>query len=103
MSTHLDNAERQTSNGERSVHLGQNAGAREPAILITGGAGFIGSNLADRLLRDGHRVLLFDNLSRAGVLRNLEWLLQAHPRDLNVMVADVRDTEAIRRAVARSC
>jgi CDP-paratose 2-epimerase len=71
-------------------------------ILITGGAGFIGSNLADRLLRDGHNVLLFDNLSRGGVRRNLEWLLENHPRRLQVIVADIRDGDAIRRAVHRS-
>ena len=39
--------------------------------LITGGAGFIGTNLADRLLADGRRVLVFDNLSRPGVEQNL--------------------------------
>jgi CDP-paratose 2-epimerase len=71
-------------------------------ILITGGAGFIGSNLADRLLRDGHHVLVFDNLSRAGVRKNLEWLLHNHPRRLQVIVADVRDADAIQRAVRRS-
>ena len=35
-------------------------------VLVTGGAGFIGSNLADRLAREGHRVIVFDDLSRAG-------------------------------------
>ena len=40
-------------------------------VLITGGIGFIGTNLADRLLRDGHDVVLFDNMGRAGVEENL--------------------------------
>src|SRR3546814_13289754 len=44
-------------------------------ILITGGAGFIGSNLADRLASDGQHVLVFDALARRGVVRNPEWLL----------------------------
>ena len=35
-------------------------------VLITGGAGFVATNVADRLLRDGARVRVFDNLSRAG-------------------------------------
>ena len=39
-------------------------------ILITGGAGFIGSNLADRLVELGHKVSIIDNLS-AGNLKNL--------------------------------
>lgn len=37
----------------------------------TGGAGFVGTNLADRILSEGHRVLVFDDLSRAGVEQNL--------------------------------
>jgi CDP-paratose 2-epimerase len=46
--------------------------------LITGGAGFIGANMAHRLASNGTRVVIFDNLSRAGVERNLEWLQEAH-------------------------
>lgn len=45
-------------------------------ILITGGAGFIGSNAASRYLRDGHDVVVVDNLSRRGACANLEWLRQ---------------------------
>ena len=47
-------------------------------ILITGGAGFIGSNLAHRLLSEGHSVTIFDNLSRSGCEVNLAWLRQTH-------------------------
>jgi len=43
-------------------------------ILITGGAGFIGSNAAKKFISDGHNVIIFDNLSREGVERNLKWL-----------------------------
>jgi CDP-paratose 2-epimerase len=43
-------------------------------IIITGGAGFIGSNAASRYLRKNHEVVVIDNLSRAGGERNLEWL-----------------------------
>ena len=50
-------------------------------ILITGGAGFVGSNLAHQLLSNGHRVRLLDNLSRAGVERNLRWLIETHGGD----------------------
>lgn len=46
--------------------------------LITGGAGFIGSNYADRLLYRGEEVTIYDNLSRAGAPLNLEWLQTRH-------------------------
>jgi len=68
-------------------------------VLITGGAGFIGSNLAERLLREpGTRVRLFDNLSRRGVMHNVEWLRRKadHSR-LEVIEGDVRDAASVRR------
>ena len=68
--------------------------------LITGGAGFVGTNLADRILGDGGRVLVFDNLSRAGVEENLAWLTRRHGRGVDVEVADMRDGAAVARAVA---
>jgi CDP-paratose 2-epimerase len=67
--------------------------------LITGGAGFVGTNLADRILRDGERVIVFDNLARAGVEQNLDWLTRRHGRALDVERADVRDASAVGRAV----
>jgi CDP-paratose 2-epimerase len=71
--------------------------------LITGGAGFIGTNVADRLLRDGWSVRIFDNLSRPGVGQNLDWLCQAHRHArgrLDIIVGDVRDRAAVAKAVA---
>ena len=69
------------------------------AVLITGGAGFIGTNLADRLMTDGHRVVIVDNLSRPGVEQNLEWLRDRHGNVLDVEVADIRDRFALRRSL----
>lgn len=66
--------------------------------LITGGAGFIGSNLAHRLLHGGRSVLIFDNLSRPGVESNLNQLSAEHP-SLRVEVEDVRHAGALERAV----
>ena len=66
--------------------------------LITGGAGFLGANLADRLASTGERVLIFDNLARANVGRNLAWLQQRHGDRIRVRIADVRDGEAVRQA-----
>ena len=73
-----------------------------PLTLITGGAGFIGTNLADRLLSQGAPVLVLDDLSRAGVADNLAWLRTRHPGRLQVEIADVRDLAAVRRAVDRA-
>lgn len=64
-------------------------------VLITGGAGFVGVNLADRLLQGGRRVRLFDNLSRPGVVRNLDWLRSRYPDRLEVRIADIRDPQAV--------
>jgi CDP-paratose 2-epimerase len=63
--------------------------------LVTGGIGFIGTNLSDRLLRDGHEVILFDNLSRSGVQYNLGWLRAKYGKRLQFVQSDVRDFDAI--------
>ena len=80
----------------------RNVVANENYVLITGGCGFVGTNLADRLMRDGQRVCVYDNLSRAGVERNLEWLREQHGDHLIVKVADTRDAAAMRDAVRRA-
>ncbi|MBP0444184.1 NAD-dependent epimerase/dehydratase family protein [Roseomonas sp. SSH11] len=67
-------------------------------MLITGGAGFIGSNLADRLAAEGHDILIYDALSRPGVETNLEWLRRRHPRKVSATIADVRDAAALGQA-----
>jgi len=68
-------------------------------ILITGGAGFVGSNLAHRLLSAGHRVRLLDNLSRAGVERNLRWLIETHGDLVDIEVPDLRNVSIIKQAI----
>jgi len=71
-------------------------------VLITGGAGFIGSNLADRLLSQGRRVIVFDNLSRGSVEANLVFLKTRHGARLEVMAEDVRHPAAVAQAVQRA-
>jgi CDP-paratose 2-epimerase len=71
-------------------------------VLVTGGAGFIGSNLADRLAGEGRQVIILDSLTRAGVGRNLAWLESRHGSRVERLIADVRDEDAVRGAVARS-
>ncbi|HVL66487.1 MAG TPA: NAD-dependent epimerase/dehydratase family protein [Vicinamibacterales bacterium] len=68
--------------------------------LITGGAGFIATNVADRLLRDGWRVRIFDNLSRAGVDQNVRWLVSQHGPRVETRIGDVRDRAALTAALA---
>ncbi len=75
---------------------------RKRPVLITGGAGFIGCNLAHRLLREGRRVVLFDNLSRAGVDQNVRWLRDTHGDAMELCIGDVRDADAVRRVVGRT-
>lgn len=72
-------------------------------VLITGGCGFVGTNLAERLLEEGRPVLVLDDLSRPGVERNLAWLRAGHGDRLRVEVADIRNPKALRRAVRNAC
>ncbi len=67
-------------------------------ILITGGAGFIGCNLAAACIEAGHRVTLFDNLSRRGSDANLAWLNAAYGGGFAFVQGDIRDYPAILRA-----
>ena len=65
--------------------------------LVTGGCGFVGSNIGRRLLENGSRVTLFDNLSRKGSSENLEWLRGCG--DLGFIAGDVADREQISNAI----
>jgi CDP-paratose 2-epimerase len=69
-------------------------------ILITGGAGFIGSNLADRLAGEGHEIIVYDALSRPGVEHNLAWLKDRHGRRITHVAGDVRDEDELVRAAS---
>ncbi len=73
-------------------------GASRP-VLITGGAGFIGSNLADRLLVEGHEIIVLDNLSRPGVEANLAWLEGRHGARIRSLIGDLRDGGQVAEAV----
>jgi CDP-paratose 2-epimerase len=72
------------------------------SALITGGAGFIGCNLAQRLAAQGTPVTVFDDLSRPGVERNLELLRAQYPGRVEVVVGDVRNAPQLRAVVRRA-
>lgn len=65
-------------------------------LLITGGAGFIGSNLCEYFVREGHEVVCLDNLS-TGFMHNIEPLIECN--NFSFIKGDIRDLETCRKAV----
>jgi len=88
-------------NGDSRARNGDAAGrgGKKGPVLITGGAGFIGTNVADRFLSAGQPVILFDNLARPGVRQNLDWLQKTYGPLVDLIEGDIRDAEAVRKAV----
>ncbi len=70
--------------------------------LITGGCGFVGANVAAHLLRSGREVVLYDDLSRAGVELNLQWLLAEFPGGIDFVRGDIRDSSLVAAQVRRA-
>lgn len=64
-------------------------------ILISGGAGFIGCNAAQRYALQGHNVTIIDQLSRTGSERNLAWLNSLNLPNLKFVKADIRDAKSV--------
>jgi CDP-paratose 2-epimerase len=71
--------------------------------LITGGAGFIGSNYVSRLLERGESVTIYDNLNRAGAKMNMAWLDQTFGRkNFRLVIGDIRDVGLISQEVQQA-
>jgi CDP-paratose 2-epimerase len=68
-------------------------------VFITGGAGFIGTNSADYFARQGHEIILFDNLSRVGGPANVAWLHQQHGARIRLIEGDIRDYETLAQSI----
>ena len=68
-------------------------------ILVTGGAGFIGSNLCESLLQKGYSVVCLDNLA-TGKIENIEHLLLNYPETFTFLKGDIRSVDDCRKAVA---
>ena len=69
-----------------------------PKVLVTGGAGFIGSHLVDALVELGHEVLAFDNLDPAAHPQPAKWPAYANAK-CKYILGDVKDKEALRQAM----
>lgn len=68
-------------------------------VLVTGGAGFIGSNIVAHYARKGDTVVAIDNLSRAGTERNVEWFTKKYPQ-VTFIKGDIRDSKVFATAFA---
>ena len=67
-------------------------------ILVTGGAGFIGSHVVEELVKKGHKVVAIDNLY-LGKPENLKEIMEAYPDRVIFIQGDVRDAELIMKIV----
>lgn len=67
--------------------------------LITGGCGFLGSNIASELLRRGDEIVIFDSLYRFGSSQNLEWLQTQG--DFEFVHGDIRNTNDVERTIQK--
>ncbi len=67
-------------------------------VLVTGGAGFIGSNLCEHLLKNGYQVRCLDNFA-TGKWQNIVDLLAKYPKDFELLVGDIRKIDDCRKAV----
>ncbi len=84
---------------DKVVRLAAPQARANPRVVVTGGAGFLGSNIVDALASRGDDVLVFDSLARPRVDENLAWLRQRHPHRIQVCYADIRDAARLREAV----
>jgi CDP-paratose 2-epimerase len=73
-----------------------------PRVLVTGGCGFLGCNLAAALAERGDYVLVLDNLARSGAEENAQWLKDRHGDRVAIEIADARDEEAVDAAVSEA-
>lgn len=93
---------KQTKKTSSSSGTTRSVAALDRPVLITGGSGFVGANLAHRLLGEGRSVILYDNLSREGVEANARWLSREHGERVKLVVGDVRDETKLGELVAGS-
>jgi len=66
--------------------------------LITGGAGYIGSHVADEFLRDGKQIAVYDNLE-TGIVSRLKYLEDKHKREVPFILGDIRDADTLLKSM----
>lgn len=66
-------------------------------VLVTGGAGFIGSNLCEHLLKNDYKVVCLDNFA-TGHIENLLPLIESYPQQFKLIVGDIRNIDDCRKA-----
>jgi CDP-paratose 2-epimerase len=82
-----------------SVSNGRHHG--QQLVLVTGGCGFIGCNIANALAERGDSVLVLDSLSRSGTEENAEWLKSRHGERIALEIGDIRDRNLLDQLVGR--
>lgn len=87
------------SGAKRMKAKGKSNGTEAKCILITGGAGFVGTNVAKHLAGQGMQVRIFDSLARAGSEQNIAWLCDRFPDRIEFMRGDTRDRSAVEAAL----
>jgi CDP-paratose 2-epimerase len=75
---------------------------RSGPVLVTGGCGFIGCNIADALASRGDRIIAYDSFARPGSEENAHWLKVRHGDRVEIIRADIRDPDKIEPAVTRA-
>ena len=68
-------------------------------ILIIGGCGFVGSNISNHFLQNGDDLIVYDNLSRKGVEKNLKWLRQISKNKIKFIDGDIRNFELLKNSI----
>jgi CDP-paratose 2-epimerase len=77
-------------------------GSFDRPVVITGGAGFVGTNLAKRLLNSRVPVLILDNFSRPGVGKNWQWLKEIYGDQVRMAAMDMLDAESLREVMGKA-
>jgi CDP-paratose 2-epimerase len=72
-----------------------NVKASSERVLVTGGCGFLGCNIAAGLAARGRSVVVADNLSRPGSEENADWLKHRYGNNITIEIADARDSDAM--------